>query len=187
MNYSRLARLLTDPHAPVPSQEEARDLVAMILHCDPKDVIVQQVQVQDFPATTVDETVPAELLGAMGRRIDDGGLHHDGPDAPPFAHPGGKTHVTGAVTGEAGPTKHGPSLDTIFNEVRREVDRAVVKHGSMKSAHEGASVIREEYEELWDEVKADRGYQSSARSEAVQLAAMAIRYLYDLDPGRSRV
>lgn len=69
-------------------------------------------------------------------------------------------------------------LEEVFDEVRK----AQAKHPPMTSPHEGHSVIREEFDELWDEVKADRGRQASARSEAVQLAAMAVRYILDLDP-----
>ena len=67
-------------------------------------------------------------------------------------------------------------------EVCDEVQRAVHKHASMHSPHEGYAVIKEELDELWDEIKADRGRQGSARKETVQVAAMAVRYLLDVDP-----
>lgn len=72
-------------------------------------------------------------------------------------------------------------MDILF-DVNHEVHKARSKHGSMTSPHEGSAVIREEFEELWDEIKADRGLQKSARQEAIQLAAMAVRYVLDLDP-----
>lgn len=68
-------------------------------------------------------------------------------------------------------------LDKILAEVRVELEKAIKKHGGMCSAHEGHSVIREELDELWDEVKADRGYQDSARKEAIQVAAMGVKYI----------
>lgn len=73
-------------------------------------------------------------------------------------------------------------LDTVLASVREEVERAINKHGGMASAHEGYAVIQEEVDELWDEVKADRGYQESAMSEAKQIAAMGVKYLVYLNP-----
>lgn len=71
-------------------------------------------------------------------------------------------------------------LDTILAGVRAEVFKAIAKHKPMNSAHEGYAVLKEEVDELWEEVKADRGYQMSGLDEAVQVAAMGVRYLYDL-------
>ena len=73
-------------------------------------------------------------------------------------------------------------LDKALLEVREEVERAINKHGGMASAHEGYAVIQEEVDELWDEVKADRGYQESAMDEAKQVAAMGLKYLIYLRP-----
>jgi len=73
-------------------------------------------------------------------------------------------------------------LDAALAEVREEVEKAINKHGPMASAHEGYAVIAEELDELWDEVKADRGYQESAMSEAKQVAAMGLKYLIFLRP-----
>ena len=74
-------------------------------------------------------------------------------------------------------------IEIILAEVRAEVLRANAKHPPMHSAHEGHSVIREEFEELWDHVKADTGNTVDARQEAIQLACTAVRYIYDLiDP-----
>jgi hypothetical protein len=73
-------------------------------------------------------------------------------------------------------------LDDALAEVRRECIKAMHKFAPFNSAHEGHSVLREEVEELWDEVKADRGYADRARVEARQGAAMAIRYMVDLCP-----
>jgi hypothetical protein len=46
------------------------------------------------------------------------------------------------------------------------------------SGHEGYAVLKEELEELWEAVKSDD--TAHARREAVQIAAMALRYLTDL-------
>lgn len=76
-----------------------------------------------------------------------------------------------------------PAVGRVLDEVWDEVERAMSKHASMHSPHEGISVIREEFEELWDEIKPNAGGRdNAARKEAVQLAAMAVRYIVDLDP-----
>lgn len=73
-------------------------------------------------------------------------------------------------------------IDKVLALVRAEVERAIQKHkGTFNSPHEGHSVIAEELDELWDEVKADRGRQKSGFDEAIQTAAMGIRYVADLD------
>lgn len=75
-------------------------------------------------------------------------------------------------------------LENIANEMMAEVKNAEAKHAPMNSAHEGHSVLREEVEELWDHVKADTGYSPEARKEAIQVGAMAIRYIYNLIDNR---
>jgi hypothetical protein len=71
-------------------------------------------------------------------------------------------------------------VDAILAMVRAEVLAACYKHAPMNSAHEGSSVIREEFEELWDHVKADTGYSDEAMDEAIQVAATGVRYVLDL-------
>lgn len=72
------------------------------------------------------------------------------------------------------------ALSTVMEAVEREVRKSVSKHAPMVSPHEGHSVIREEFEELWEHVRADTGRSALATKEAVQLAAMAVRYVMDL-------
>lgn len=75
------------------------------------------------------------------------------------------------------------ALETIIAQLRDELSRAMTKHASMHSPHEGHSVIREELDELWEHVRADTGTGPAARKEALQIAAMGIRYAVDLcDP-----
>lgn len=71
-------------------------------------------------------------------------------------------------------------LDNVLGDVHYALSKALIKHAPMHSPHEGMSVIREELDELWDHVKADTGRTPEARKEALQLAAMAIRYVVDL-------
>ena len=66
-----------------------------------------------------------------------------------------------------------------FDMVRRELARAQTKFPPFKSPHEGYAVILEEVDELWDAVKCNN--RSGARSEAVQVAAMALRFLFDIE------
>lgn len=74
------------------------------------------------------------------------------------------------------------AVQRILNEVHVEVHKAQKKHKPMNSPHEAYAVILEELDEYWDEVKADRGKQKSARDELIQIAAMAVRALHDTDP-----
>jgi hypothetical protein len=59
-----------------------------------------------------------------------------------------------------------------------ELEKAQAKFGPMASPHEGIAVIREEYLEMEREVF--WGTRKRMREEAVQLAAMAIRFLVDV-------
>ncbi len=63
--------------------------------------------------------------------------------------------------------------------VRSEFEDAAGKFGTFSSGHEGYAVIKEELEELWDAVKSDQADNIIER-EAIQVGAMAVRYLVDL-------
>ncbi len=71
----------------------------------------------------------------------------------------------------------------ILDAVESEVDRATALHGPFRSAHEGYAVLLEEVEELWAEVRKRRGERSASRlrEESIQIAAMAVRFVRDLD------
>ncbi len=67
--------------------------------------------------------------------------------------------------------------------VKAELGRALDKHRSFASGHEAYAVILEELDEMWDEVKAQKTYHhyaGPAAAEAVQVAAMAVRFLVEL-------
>lgn len=73
--------------------------------------------------------------------------------------------------------------DNLFAELRRQYDKAVAKHAPFNSPHEGWAVIREELDELWDEVRAwqpDDHREEQLRKEAFHVGAMAIRFLADV-------
>lgn len=67
-----------------------------------------------------------------------------------------------------------------------ELNRATNAHGPFRSAHEGYAIIKEELDELWEAIKADPWRHGSSDAhlqvvaEAVQVAAMSLRFLVDL-------
>lgn len=76
-----------------------------------------------------------------------------------------------------------PRLVALGAEAATELGRAMIKHAPMHSSHEGWAVIFEELDELWDEVRdwqpATNDY-SRMRKEAIQIAAMALRFVHDV-------
>ena len=73
-------------------------------------------------------------------------------------------------------------LDKAMNDVMNEYYRATGINDGFNSAHEGYAVILEELDELWDEVKCNASSRDiiKMQKEAVQVAAMAIRFLTDI-------
>lgn len=67
--------------------------------------------------------------------------------------------------------------------VHQELARARSLHAAMQSPHEGYAVILEELEELWTEIRDDKRQKhvrrERMRDEAIQLAAMATRFVID--------
>ena len=61
-----------------------------------------------------------------------------------------------------------------------ELRAALTHFAPFNSPHEGKAVIEEELDELWEHVKANSGQTEAARIEAIQIAAMALRYAHDL-------
>jgi hypothetical protein len=77
------------------------------------------------------------------------------------------------------------NIEHILFEVGQEVKRATQLHKAMNSPHEAHSVIEEEFDEFWDEVKRfnlpkGRDSRPQMREELVQLAAMAVRAITDV-------
>jgi hypothetical protein len=70
------------------------------------------------------------------------------------------------------------AIALIINEFKR----ATSMYGAFNSAHEGYAALLEEVDELWDEVKKNpkkRDYEAM-KKEAVQVGAMAFRFLVDV-------
>ena len=77
-------------------------------------------------------------------------------------------------------------LNRVLAEIADEYLRAKLKFpAQLNGAHEGYAVLLEEVDELWDDIKANR--HGPARKEAVQVAAMAVRFLMEVpsETGRS--
>jgi hypothetical protein len=70
----------------------------------------------------------------------------------------------------------------VQREVAEELDKALRKHAKFNSAHEGYAVILEELDELWEEVKVrqDKRRPRRMRKEAIQVAAMAMRFAMEV-------
>ncbi len=73
-------------------------------------------------------------------------------------------------------------IDEVFSAIRTELGKAICKYPSMCTAHDGHSVLREEFEELWTEVKVKQGHRDEDKlyAEAIQTAAMAVRFAIDI-------
>lgn len=65
-------------------------------------------------------------------------------------------------------------------EVHTELARAQSLYAPFNSGHEGWAVIQEEMDELFDALR-ERAPKYMQRKEAIQVAAMAIRYVIDLE------
>lgn len=81
------------------------------------------------------------------------------------------------------------TFEAIAEEAVQELRRAKMLHpGVFASAHEGYAVLLEEVDELWDAVKTNprnleggaQEWRTRMRSEAIQIAAMAMRFVDDV-------
>ena len=75
-------------------------------------------------------------------------------------------------------------------EAVAEAESAADKWPPFNSAHEGYAILLEEVDELWGHVKINQKKRDLAamRAEAIQVAAMALRFVVDVcDGGRGRV
>ncbi len=73
-------------------------------------------------------------------------------------------------------------LENILEEIRKEFKSATENWGGFNSLHEAYAIILEEVDELWEEVKLSQKkpeHIKIAREEAIQVATMAIRLIYD--------
>ena len=71
----------------------------------------------------------------------------------------------------------------LLNEIVQEFFKASDKFPPMRSEHEGYAILKEEVDELWGSIKLNQKNPERAlkcHKECVQVAAMALRFLYDL-------
>jgi hypothetical protein len=76
----------------------------------------------------------------------------------------------------------------LLKEVSDELERAQDKFAKFNSPHEGYAVILEELDELWDEVRSSGPAllnRPEMRKEAIQVAAMALRFIVDICEDKS--
>ena len=73
-------------------------------------------------------------------------------------------------------------LTFILDQIGAEVTRAESIYPPFASLHEGYAILQEEVEELWEEIKKSPKKRDlvKIREEAIQVAAMATRLLYDV-------
>lgn len=73
-------------------------------------------------------------------------------------------------------------IETMLRAVESEVLSATESWPPFNSAHEGFAVLAEEVDELWDHVKTNqkRRDPEAMKKEAVQVAAMAVRFALEL-------
>lgn len=71
------------------------------------------------------------------------------------------------------------NINELLKLVVDEMESAKNKHDPFNGPHEGWAVLFEELDELWDEVKAN-GTKERMQAEAIQVAAMALRFIIDV-------
>lgn len=101
-------------------------------------------------------------------------------DPPTYVWDGSDFPKTPRAVAESQSAARSPirSTNAAFDAVLIELHAAQAKFGPFASAHEGYAVLLEEVDELWHEVK--HGSIDRQREEAVQVAAMALRFLIDV-------
>lgn len=78
-----------------------------------------------------------------------------------------------------------PTLARVLTDVREEVERAESKWPALHSAHEALGVLMEEVRELTEHVDTHQHRRNleDMRKEAIQVAAMAVRFVRDICDG----
>lgn len=73
-------------------------------------------------------------------------------------------------------------IDEALKQIEQEYLRASDLYPELHSNHEAYAVIKEEVDELWDEIKKEKGTKGNVkiRKELIQVCAMGLRYLNNL-------
>lgn len=101
----------------------------------------------------------------------------------------GWEHVLAVYNPKAHRIEFAAAPAKVVTEVDAELARAEAAHAPMHSAHEGYAVLLEEFDELKAHVwtKQKNRDVAAMRKEAIEIAAMAIRFVKDVcDGGRGR-
>lgn len=72
------------------------------------------------------------------------------------------------------------AIKEVMSRIETELRRAIDKYPTMYDYHHGWAVLYEEVDELWDEVKERHVNPLNIRAEAIQVGAMAARFILDL-------
>ena len=64
-----------------------------------------------------------------------------------------------------------------LKDVADELEAAEISFPPFNSYHEGYAIIKEESDELWDEIKSKNRLSINLYIEATQVAAMAVRFM----------
>jgi hypothetical protein len=70
-----------------------------------------------------------------------------------------------------------------LRKIEAEYKRAIILYPQFHSNHEGYAVLKEEVDELWDEIKKSKEVtlDDQMKHELIQIGAMCVRFLSDLD------
>ncbi|SDG47981.1 hypothetical protein [Desulfosporosinus hippei] len=69
----------------------------------------------------------------------------------------------------------------VVSDVCEELQKAMKVNQLFSSPHHGYAIILEELDELWDEVKKREPDMKNMRAEAVQVAAMAVKFIFSME------
>ena len=71
---------------------------------------------------------------------------------------------------------------TSLSLIESEFTRANNLYPGFHSNHEAYAVIKEEFDELWDEIRKEKGVNGNdqIRNELIQIGAMVVKYLENL-------
>ena len=77
-------------------------------------------------------------------------------------------------------TRGGDKVERALDAISAEYGRASSKFPAFNSAHEGYAVLAEETDELWNEVITKHRDRDRMTKEAIQVGAMALRFIIDV-------
>jgi hypothetical protein len=79
-------------------------------------------------------------------------------------------------------------VSSVATEAAHEAYAAAQKFEPFNSAHEGYAILLEEVDELWEVVRQKQSERDLAklRKEAIQVAALALRFVTDVCDGEAK-